>query len=144
MSYNKPGLPDFCNLGGSASRNRWNESVEERTLRLNREAQAAAEANARNSQIQSTNQNLMNNAILYNRVYYRNLYGGYLPGEDSNYALNNDLNPDGNNLYSNSGLDNSLVDNKKRYYKSYATTIHLTLGILLSLFIIIKKPSTNI
>lgn len=144
MSYNKPGLPNFCNLGGSASRNRWNESVEERTMRLNREAQSAAEANARSSQTQNINQNLTENAILQNRVYYRNLYGGYLPGEDSNYALNNTLNPDGNNLYSNPGLEMSLVDNKKRYYKSYATTIHLTLGILLSLFIIIKKPNTNI
>ena len=37
MGYSKPGLPDFCNLGGSSSRNTWNESVEERQIRLENE-----------------------------------------------------------------------------------------------------------
>ena len=144
MGYSEPRLPDFCRLRGSSSRNRWNESVEQRRIRRENEAAAAAEASARNSATANVNANLMDNSILYNRVYYRQLFGGYLPGEDSNYALNNSLQPDGNNLYSNTGLDGQLIDSKKRYYKSYATTIHLSLGILLSLFIIIKKPSPNI
>ena len=126
MSYSKPGLPNFCRLGGSGSRNTWNESVEERRTRLENEAAAAALASARSSETTATNDNLTNNAILHNRTYYREVYGGYLPGENASYALNNVLERDGNKLYSNSGLDGTLEDNKKIYYKSYATSIHLT------------------
>ena len=144
MSYNKPGLPNFCRLGGSGSRNTWNESAQERRIRLENEAAAAALASARSRETTTTNDNLTNSAILYNRAYYREIYGGYLPGENASYALNNDLKRDDNMLYSNSGLDGTLEENKKLYYKSYATSIHLTLGILLSLFIIIKKPTSNI
>jgi hypothetical protein len=144
MSYSKPGLPNFCNIGNSSQRNQWNTNKERNEL--NRLKNQNNLDDKMQKDIERKNLNLTNKekGILYDRDYYRKMYGGFLPGENPEYALNNALPPDGNNINSNTGVDGRLKDSKNIYYKTYATTINLSLGILLSLYIIIKKPTNNI
>jgi hypothetical protein len=69
------------------------------------------------------------------------LYGGYLPGTDPRYALNQSMPPpDGtNNMYSNSGADGRYKDNKSLYMKQFLNSINLSIGILLCITILAKK-----
>ena len=98
MAYTKPGLPNFCNIGNSSYRDKWNQNKNKNEDSKNKELlnQRANEDNARRN-LNLTNED---NTILYNRNYYRNLYGGYLPGENPSNPLNNSLPPDGNNIFS--------------------------------------------
>ena len=144
MAYSKPGLPNFCRLGNSSYRDTWNANKnknDQDNAKKQRELQRQKDEDNKRRTTNLTNEE---KGILYDRDYYRRLYGGFLPGENPNYELNNPLLPDGNNINSNTGLDGRLEDSKKIYYKTYATTANLTLGILLSLYIIIKKPTYNI
>ncbi len=144
MSYTNPRLPNFCNIGNSSDRNKWNQNI----INNNKNKSRELNKNQRriNEDIKRRNINLLNleRNNYYDRNYYRNLNGGFLPGENPSNPLNNKLLPDGPNIYSNTGTDGRLKDSKKLYYKTYATTMNLTLGILLSLYIIIKKPNYNI
>lgn len=144
MAYNRPQLPNFCRLGRRSYRNRWNQN-KNRNDRNESQRQRDLQRK-KDEDIKRRNTNLTNEekGILYDKDYNRRLNGGFLPGENPNFELNNPLLPDGPNIYSNTGLDGRLKDSKKLYYKTYATTVNLTLGILLSLYIIIKKPSYNI
>ena len=144
MGYTKPGLPNFCNIGNSSDRNNWNQNI----INNNKNKSRELNENQRrmNEDIKRRNINFSNEERnnYYDRNYYRNLNGGFLPGENPSNPLNNKLLPDGPNIDSNTGTDGRLKDSKKLYYKTYATTMNLTLGILLSLYIIIKKPNYNI
>jgi len=144
MPYAKPLLPNFCNIGNSSQRNQWNTNKERKdNNRLKRQNELSDKMR---KDLERKNLNLTNEerGILYDRNYYKKKYGGFLPGENPNYALNNSLLPDGHNINSNTGVDGRLKDSKNLYYKTYATTLNLSLGILLSLYIIIKKPTNNI
>ena len=144
MSYTNPRLPNFCNIGNSSDRNKWNQNI----INNNKNKSRELNKNQRriNEDIKRRNINLLNleRNNYYDRNYYRNLNGGFLPGENPSNPLNNKLLPDGPNIYSNTGTDGRLKAGKKLYYKTIATTMNLTLGILLSLYIIIKKPNYNI
>ena len=144
MAYTQPQLPDFCRLRGRRYRDRWNQNKNRNDRNKSQRRRDLQRKMNEDSKRRSTNLTNEEKGILYDRDYYRRLNGGFLPGENPNFELNNPLLPDGNNINSNTGLDGRLEDSKKIYYKTYATTVNLSLGILLSLYIIIKKPTYNI
>ena len=144
MAYTQPQLPDFCRLRGRGYRDRWNQNKNRNDRNKSQRRRDLQRKMNEDSKRRSTNLTNEEKGILYDRDYYRRLNGGFLPGENSSNPLNNSLLPDGPNIYSNTGVEGRLKDSKKLYYKTYATTVNLTLGILLSLYIIIKKPTYNI
>ncbi len=144
MSYTKPGLPNFCNIGNSSDRNNWNQNKNKDNRNKAKQQNESQRRSNEDNKRKNTNLSNEEKGILYDRDYYRKLYGGSLPGENPSNPLNNSLLPDGPTIYSNTGVEGRLEDSKKLYYKTFAATVNLTLGILLSMYIIIKKPTYNI
>ena len=127
----EPLLPNFCRGGNTDDRNNWENSAD-----ASKSVQKGSGGKYGN-----LNKNASDRANESEQERLNRLYGGYLPGTDPRYALNNPIPPpDGkNNHYSNTGAEGRYKDTKAIYEHDYLTTVNLGIGILLSLYIISQK-----
>ena len=92
MSYTKPGLPNFCNIGNSSDRNNWNQNKNKDNRNKAKQQNESQRRSNEDNKRKNTNLSNEEKGILYDRDYYRKLYGGSLPGENPSNPLNNSNN----------------------------------------------------